>query len=207
LELGGLHRSRTRVQKMQSVATISGRLRRDFTETERPHAMKNFLPVFFALATGFFWGTYGPVLGQARAFEKSPFKPYVMIGVAYLIWGIIGGLVGMAAKGDSFSFSKPGMGWGFAAGTLGAWGALTLTLAMYTGGTAIPQVVMPIVFGTAVSVTAIVTVLTSKTQANPMLWVGIVGMAVCIVVVAYFTPHAAPHKPPSANQPATQESA
>jgi hypothetical protein len=176
-------------------------------ETLRPRDMKNFLPVFFALATGFFWGTYGPVLGQARAFEKSPFKPYVMIGVAYLIWGIIGGLVGMAAKGDSFHFTKAGMWWGFAAGSLGAWGALTLTLAMYTGGTAIPQVVMPIVFGTAVSVTAIVTVLTSRTQANPMLWVGIVGMAVCIVTVAYYTPHAAPHKPPTASPPVAEEPA
>ena len=97
--------------------------------------MKTLLPIVFALSTGFFWGTYGPVLAQARAYEKSPFKPYVMIGVAYLIWGIIGGVVGMISKGDSFSFSKEGTYWGFAAGSLGAWGALTLTLAMYTGGT------------------------------------------------------------------------
>jgi len=169
--------------------------------------MKSSLPVIFALLTGLFWGTYGPVLGQARAFEKSPFKPYVMIGVAYLIWGIIGGLVGMVAKGDSFTFTRQGTIWGFAAGTLGAWGALTLTLAMFTGGTAMPQVVMPIVFGTAVSVSAIVAVLTTKTQADPRLWLGIVGMGICIVTVAYFTPHQVPHgpkpvEPPSANEPA-----
>lgn len=164
--------------------------------------MKNMLPIVFALSTGFFWGTYGPVLAQARTFEKSPFKPYVMIGVAYLVWGILGGIIGMVCKGDSFTFTKAGTLWGFAAGSLGAWGALTLTLAMYTGGTAIPQVVMPIVFGTAVSVTAIVTVLTSKTQADPRLWVGIVGMAVCIITVAYYTPHAAPHKPAPPSEPA-----
>ncbi len=169
--------------------------------------MKNMLPVIFALSTGFFWGTYGPVLAQARIHEKSPFKPYVMIGVAYLVWGIIGGLVGMASKGDTFSFTKEGTYWGFAAGTLGAWGALTLTLAMYTGGTAIPQVVMPIVFGTAVSVTAIVTVLTSKTQADPRLWLGIVGMGICIVTVAYFTPHAAPHSPKPAEVQSAKEPA
>lgn len=169
--------------------------------------MNNLWPIIFALSTGFFWGTYGPVLGQARAFEKSPFKPYVMIGVAYLLWGIIGGLVGMAVKHDSFQFTKSGMAWGFAAGSLGAWGALTLTLAMYTGGTAIPQIVMPIVFGTAVSVTAIVTVITSKTQADPRLWLGIVGMGVCIVTVAYFTPHSTPHKPAGVEAPSAKEPA
>ena len=169
--------------------------------------MNSILPVIFALLTGLFWGTYGPVLGQARAFEKSPFKPYVMIGVAYLLWGIIGGLVGMVCKGDSFTFTRQGTIWGFAAGTLGAWGALTLTLAMFTGGTAMPQVVMPIVFGTAVSVSAIVAVLTTKTQADPRLWLGIIGMGICIVTVAYFTPHQVPHGAKPAAAPEVKEHA
>jgi peptidoglycan/LPS O-acetylase OafA/YrhL len=172
--------------------------------------MNSSMPVVFALLTGLFWGTYGPVQGQARAFEKSAFKPYVMIGVAYLVWGIIGGLVGMAytqKPGEPFfNFAPKGIAWGFAAGTLGAWGALTLTLAMFTGGTAMPQVVMPIVFGTAVSVSAIVAVLTTKAETNPMLYVGIIGMAVCIVVVAYFTPH--PHPPkPATSAPAVEAKA
>jgi hypothetical protein len=167
--------------------------------------MKSMLPIIFALATGFFWGTYGPVLAQARKYEGSPFKPYVMIGVAYLLWGIIGGIVGMLVKGDGFVFTKEGTYWGFAAGTLGAWGALTLTLAMYTGGGAIPHVVMPIVFGTAVSATAVVTVLTSKTQADPRLWMGIVGMAICIITVAYYTPHSAPHAPPKPAQASVEK--
>lgn len=167
------------------------------------------MPIIFALLTGLFWGTYGPTLAQARSFEKSAFKPYVMIGVAYLVWGIIGGLAGMAytqKPGEAFlSFTKQGTFWGFAAGSLGAWGALTLTLAMFTGGTAMPQIVMPIVFGTAVSVSAITAVLTTKAETNPMLWVGIVGMAVCIVIVAYYTPHAGPHAPkPAGGTPAGQ---
>jgi hypothetical protein len=164
--------------------------------------MKSLWPIIFALLTGLFWGTYGPTLAQARFFEKNVFKPYVMIGVAYLVWGIIGGLVGIAQTKASYTFTAQGTFWGFAAGSLGAWGALTLTLAMFTGGTAMPQVVMPIVFGSAVTVSAITAVLTTKTDANPMLWVGIGGMAVCIVIVAYFTPHGHPPKP--AAQP-TQE--
>jgi hypothetical protein len=157
--------------------------------------MKSYLPVVFALMTGLFWGIYGPVLGEARAYDKSPFKPYVMIGVAYLIWGIIGGLVGMKIKGDSFDFSTMGMSWGFAAGSLGAFGALALTLAMYSGGTAMPQVVMPIVFGTAVTVAAIAAMITTKAVVNPMLYVGIVGMFISIVIVAAYTPASHPPSP------------
>ena len=84
--------------------------------------------------------------------------------------------------------------WGFAAGSLGAWGALTLTLAMFTGGTGMPHVVMPIVFGGAVTVSALVSVWSSKghTTTSPWLWVGIIGIGVCIVLVAANTPHAPP---------------
>ena len=81
---------------------------------------------------------------------------------------------------------------GLAAGTLGAWGALTLTLAMFSGGK--PYVVMPIVFGGAVTVSALVSVWKEPehTTVNPLLWVGVVGIVVCAAMVAYFTPPAAP---------------
>jgi hypothetical protein len=91
------------------------------------------------------------------------------------------------------------MMWGLAAGTLGAWGAFTLTLAMFSGGK--PYVVMPIVFGGAVTVSALYSVWSERehAQVNPLLWVGIVGILICTILVAYFTPHAAPPvvKPPS----------
>lgn len=155
-------------------------------------------PILFALLTGLWWGLYGPALGQARSALLSPFKPYVAIGVAYLIWGVIGGVVGMLYKGDSFAFTGAGALWGFIAGTLGAWGAFTLTLAMFSGGTSMPQVVMPVVFGGAVTVSALVSVWVTRgqVQTSPWLWVGIVGIFACILLVAYNTPHAAPHGPP-----------
>ena len=59
-----------------------------------------------------------------------------------------------SVTGDAFSFTGQGITWGFVAGSMGAFGALTLTLAMFTGGTAMPQIVMPIVFGSAVTVSA-----------------------------------------------------
>ena len=158
----------------------------------------DYLPVVYALLTGLFWGTYGPVLQNARVPLKSPFAPYVMIGVAYLIWGILGGLAGMASTqkpGEALlNFSRKEIIWGFAAGTLGAFGALTLTLAVVASHGK-PHLVMPIVFGTAVAVSAITSVIRTGADPHPMLWAGITGMVVCIVVVAYFTPHAHPPKP------------
>lgn len=167
--------------------------------SESPTPMMKSLPIVFALLTGLFWGTYGPALAQARAADplKNPFKPYLMIGLAYLVWGVVGGAVGMKLTGTSFQFTSQQALWGFVGGTLGAFGAWTLTLAMFTGGGAMPQVVMPIVFGTAVSVSAIVATLTVKNAVvHPMLYVGIVGMAACIIIVAAYTPHAHPPKAP-----------
>ncbi len=164
-------------------------------------------PIVFALLTALFWGMYGPVLGWARAAEgNNPFKPYLLIGVAYLVWAIIGGACGMLYTKVPFEFSGEGVKWGFIAGSLGAFGALTLTLAMFsfpTGTKPRPELVMPIVFGGAVTVTAIMNLIISMKSGsghapNPMLWVGIAGMAVCIVVVAYNTPHVAPKKPGAA---------
>lgn len=163
------------------------------------------LPVIFALCTGLFWGTYGSAVAQARNYEQnSPFKPYVMIGVAYLVWGILGGLIGMRSKGDTFSFTALGTAWGLVAGSLGAWGALSLTLAMYSGGGKTPHIVMAIIFGSAVTVSAIVSLIMTGVRPDPRLYVGIVGIAVSIATVAYYTPHghAAPPKPKS-DAPAT----
>ncbi|MBA4031285.1 MAG: hypothetical protein C0478_10420 [Planctomyces sp.] len=161
--------------------------------------MKLLLPIIFAVLTGLFWGTYGPAVGLAREAlpgDKSPFKPYLMIGLAYLVWGVVGGAIAMKATGATFTYTSGQATWGFIAGSLGAFGALALTIAMFSGGMSMPQVIMPIVFGTAVSVSAIVATLTVKdVSVNPMLYVGIAGMAVCIVIVAYFTPHPKRHGP------------
>lgn len=167
------------------------------------------LPVIFALLTALFWGMYGPVLGLARQAEQgNAFKPYLMIGIAYLIWAIMGGAIGMKFTDQAFSFSGAGVGWGFFGGSLGAFGALTLTLAMFTFvGKPHPEVVMPIVFGGAVTITAITNLVIARIKdgsfphTTPWLWGGIAGMAVCIVIVAANTPHAAPPKKPGPPAP------
>lgn len=161
--------------------------------------MKNmFIPILFALGTACFWGMYGPTIGNAQVKVPppegwSPFKPYVFIGVAYLVLAVVGGLVAMYFKGDTFSYSgehfRPAK-WGFLAGLLGALGALCLTTAMMTSkGNAL--LVMPIVFGGAVSITALFSVwkLREHTTIEPMLWVGIALVVAGVVIVARNTPH------------------
>lgn len=161
------------------------------------------LPILFAVLTALFWGCYGPALALSRGALGSPFKPYAMIGVAYLLWAIVGGVGGMAYKGDAFSFTGAGVRWGFIAGSLGAWGALTLTLAMFSGGNKAPHVVMPIVFGGAVTVTAIVGLLReqgalAEVGEHQWLWVGVVLVACGAVIVAIHTPQEAPRPAPPA---------
>ena len=164
--------------------------------------MKTFLPFLFALGTALCWGLYGPTLGKSRLADPdaSPFKPYVGIGVAYLVIAIAGGLIAMMVVGkDKFVFTDGTSRWGFAAGVLGALGALSLTLAMFNGGAKIPHAVMPVVFGGAVTVTALYTVLASggTLKGGPLLWVGIIGMGVSAVLIAANTPHPHPKKPSS----------
>ncbi len=60
-----------------------------------------------------------------------------------------------------------------------------------------PHLVMPIVFGGAVTINAIVSLIQtrSETSASPWLWVGMAGVVVSIVLVAANTPHGHPKKP------------
>lgn len=167
--------------------------------------MRTALPFIFALITALAWGLYGPTLGQARLADPvaSPFKPYLGIGIAYVLVAICGGAVGMWLRGDSFSFiGSSGFSWGFLAGILGAIGALGLTLSMFSGGARIPHAVMPVVFGGAVTITAISTLLLSggRLRGGPLLWVGIAGVLISTVLITMNTPHAAP--PTSATTPA-----
>lgn len=179
------------------------------------------IPVLFALGTAFFWGLYGPAIGNAQIKVQppngwSPFKPYVFIGVAYLVLAIGGGLAMMKVKGDTFKYSgavenaagrthfEPAK-WGFLAGCMGAAGALCLTTAMMTSkGNAL--LVMPIVFGGAVSWTAMVSVYRLRGHAtiSPLLWVGIGLVVVGLIMVAMNTPHG--HAPTPSTGPATTES-
>jgi drug/metabolite transporter (DMT)-like permease len=183
-----------------------------FTMTQPKTPM--LVPILFALGTAMFWGLYGPTIGNAQVKLPppegwSPFKPYVFIGVAYLLIAIAGGLIAMKIKGDTFTYAGDHfrtVKWGFLAGCLGAGGALCLTTAMMISkGNA--TLVMPIVFGGAISVAAITSAIKSHVQLSPWVWVGISMCVVGAVIIARNQPHHAPPATPAATDSAAHASA
>jgi uncharacterized membrane protein (DUF4010 family) len=129
------------------------------------------VPILFALGTAFFWGLYGPTIGNAQIKGVqppdgwSPFKPYVFIGIAYLVIAIGGGLAMMFSRGNA-------------------------------------ALVMPIVFGGAVSMTAFVSYWKFRDgQISPMLWVGMLLVAFGAVIVARNTPHGHAPQPAATSSP------
>lgn len=167
-----------------------------------------WLAVACALGVALCWGMYGPTLSHARApnREWGPFKPYLFIGIAYLVIAVIGGAMMMKlAFNDNFNYTgtyAPAMKFGFLAGCLGALGALFLTFALTKAGGK-PAYVMPIVFGGAVSVNAIAAYLSLKQgeTASPMMWVGMAFVAIGIILTAGNTPHGHPPAKPTPASP------
>lgn len=168
--------------------------------------------ILFACGTALFWGLYGPTLGKSRVMGpgETPFKVYVFIGLAYLVWGIIGGLIANKLNGGNFVFQPKMSTWGFAAGTLGAFGALCLTFAMFNAKRA--DLVMPVVFGGATSIAVLTEILSQRPIKAPA-WqqmVGFVCVVVGVILVQAFAHHGhGPAKPPSGgdSSPPAAESA
>lgn len=167
------------------------------------------LGLLFAIATAIFWGLYGPALGKSRIPGQTPFKPYVFIGIAYLIWGCLGGAVAVQLSGDGFSFPAKAGWWGFIAGSLGAFGALTLTYAMYQAKDA--SLVMPVVFGGATSVAAITGLVMQGSHAHIDIrqMIGFVLVVIGVVLIQMFSAHGpVPAKAaPTTSAPAAVEQA
>ena len=145
--------------------------------------------IIFALLTGLFWGMYGPALQTSRVAGQSPFKPFILIGVAYLVFGILGGVIGIVATKDNFHFAPVTVRWGFIAGSLGAFGALTLTLALFKSRA--PDLVMPIVFGgaTLVSVAIGLWMKQELLSAHPMQYIGTLAVVIGVVLVQAYASH------------------
>ena len=158
--------------------------------------------IIAALCVALCWGSYGAVLANARSPERlwGPFKPYLFVGMAYVVVSILfGSLMMRFAFSDNFDYTGkyfPAMKWGFLAGLLGAFGALFLTISLTKAGGK-PSYVMPIVFGGAVTINAIIAYvsLPAGDKANPLMWVGMVLVAIGIVLTASNTPHGHPPKP------------
>jgi drug/metabolite transporter (DMT)-like permease len=115
----------------------------------------------FALMTVAAWGTYGILLHAGQGTMGDPengrYKAFLFVGLAYFVTAVLAPLVILWARGASWTFRGPGMGWSLAAGTVGALGAFCVLLAFGARGT--PAVVMSIVFAGAPVVNAVVSLL------------------------------------------------
>jgi hypothetical protein len=143
--------------------------------TTKPKSMNNW--IMFALLTVLSWGVYGVLLHLGRSgmpagaeLPNAGLKAFLWVGVAYFVVAIVGPAAVLKMRGTDWSFGSDGIKWSFIAGSAGAIGAFTLILAL--GAAAAPAAkggggfgplaavaVMPIVFGGAPIVNAVVSML------------------------------------------------
>jgi len=120
----------------------------------------------FALCTALFWGVYGPLLQRGHHFmgTEGRLRPFICVGLAYLLVAIIGPIVVMYVTGIDrgegllHGWTFRGILWSTVAGAVGALGAFTLIMALGAGGAPSTIYVMPIVFGCAPVVSTLTSV-------------------------------------------------
>lgn len=160
--------------------------------------------LIFALLTVVSWGLYGVLLHTGRSampagaeIGNASLKAFLWVGVAYFVVAIVGPVIVLKARETNWSMTGSGITWSFIAGTAGAVGAFTLVLALGAASAtmkgAAPSAVMPIVFGGAPVVNAIVAMLVHppeggfKALSIPFI-IGIVLAASGGFLVAKFAP-------------------
>jgi hypothetical protein len=172
------------------------------------------------LATALCWGTYGPLLQWGHgAMGSGRLRPFICVGIAYLIIAIVGPILVMTLTGmenENGLFGGwigkdrgSGIFWSLMGGSVGALGALGVILALNYGGQ--PGYVMPVVFGCAPIVNTAFTMYFSGAWQNMAGWrgslyfAGLILVAVGAVVVLTFAPKAPPRPSPTAKPPAVSK--
>jgi hypothetical protein len=159
----------------------------------------------FAFCTALFWGTYGPILSKGHHLMHTDgrLRPFICVGVAYLLVAIIGPILVMYTTGIDkgagllSGWTFWGIVWSTIAGAVGALGAFTLIMALGAGGPASPVYVMPIVFGCAPVVSAFTSMYMNNTfdKISPFFAAGLILVAVGAVTILITAPK--PGKKPS----------
>lgn len=161
----------------------------------------------YALMTVFFWGVYGVLLHMGRGFmpgvtppgpgaADAGLKAFLVVCGSYCVVGVVALWV-LKNRGASFAIPMPALSWSFIAGLAGAFGAFTLVLSLGAAGSiykaAAAGAVMPIVFGGAPIVNAIVNMVKSPPPGGVkdvpvMFFVGIILAAGGGFLVAKYAP-------------------
>jgi len=145
--------------------------------------------ILFALGAALSWGMYGPSIHEGQLRLGSPFRALLCVGLAYVAVGIIVPTVALMSQGElTRGWTSGGFGAAALGGVFGACGAIFVIYAFRSGG--VPTYVMPLVFGIAplVNVIASMTLHPPRVAPNPLLWVGMLLVAVGAAMVLYFKP-------------------
>src|SRR5262245_29814335 len=158
----------------------------------------SLLAGIFAFCTALFWGTYGPLLSRGHHLmgTEGRFRPFICVGIAYLLVAIVGPIFVMYATGIDkgaglfAGWTFRGILWSTIAGAVGALGAFTLIMALGYGGPASPVYVMPIVFGCAPVVSAFTSMYLNNTfnKISPFFAAGLLLVAVGAVTILITAP-------------------
>ncbi len=160
--------------------------------------MRNTILLFAAIAlTVLCWGMYGPVLAYGQygmsTIDHVPakFRPFVCVGLAYFLVGVIVPALWLHFKGEKGEWTISGLIWSIAGGAMGALGALGVILAFTFGGR--PVYVMPLVFGGAPVVNAFLTIYLANRIKDIGSWflAGLILVVLGAVLVMVASPHGA----------------
>jgi hypothetical protein len=168
----------------------------------------------FAFCTALFWGVYGPLLqrGHHLMHTEGRLRPFICVGVAYLLVAIVGPILVMYTtgidKGQGLftGWTFQGILWSTLAGAVGALGAFTLIMALGAGGPSSPIYVMPLVFGCAPVVSTLTSIYMNNlfSKISPFFAAGLILVAAgaLTILVTAPRPSKAPPKDSHAQKPA-----
>ncbi len=144
--------------------------------------------IIFALGAAISWGLYGPALHRGQVQLGNPLRALLCVGVAYFLVGVLVPVISLWYQGNLNGFTTEGSIMATLAGVLGAVGAVCIIFAFKSGG--LPTYVMPLVFGGAPVVNALVSMWLHppKTAPNPMLYVGLLLASLGAGLILYYKP-------------------
>jgi hypothetical protein len=136
-------------------------------------------------------GTEAASQQPAHAVHPALLRPFVCVGLAYFLIGVIVPAVWLHYYGEKGEWTVTGLIWSLAGGALGAIGALGVILAFKFGGK--PIYVMPLVFGGAPVVNAFLTIYLAGRvkEIGPWFLAGLIMVVLGAVTVLISGPSAA----------------